>query len=1284
MWLSRFFGRRDQDNRSSSTTRAARRRPTARQLQLEPLEQRQLLKAAPPLLPSDGMVDPATFDGNLTPGGDSPETGTRVMVFDSFDGTWADAEKDATSTEDDLLCWAATASNMLEWTGWGFAGGMVKSDQMFDYFEEHWTDEGGLPEYAIEWWLNGTNGKAGSPGWSQVDVAGGNFYPAFDHNSYIEFDSNSANVMNHIDDWTAAGYGMGLSLRGGGLAHEVTCWGYNYDAADPDGYVGVWISDSDNDKGVANGYEAPNELHYYAIDWDTTDHHWNFDSYVAGSHLGYATGLPRYSAGTVTLNGDQDSADQNDAFNVALDATGMYLEVHINGTLKYSAPFSTVQELNILGWEGSDTLTVDFTNGNPVPAGGLMFDGAAGADDALAVVGTGSSIGSYTPGTTAGDGTVNVDGSTIAFTGLEPVNVSGFSEFTFVTPNSNDVLTVDSPVAGRNRVSGTSGGVAFEAVTFWNVADFKVDTAANDAPLANPNDTVTFTSDLVAAGLASFTVETGAGNDTANASAVTSLGVTLLGGDGDDTLTGGTASDRIEGGDGTDIIDGNTGANVLLGGAGQDFFRIHGSSDTVDGGDGMDVLTFFGTSGDVTVGDRLGVQVRIHDTAVEAIANSVEELNVSSAANYIIADLAGKGIQLVNISASHVGSLGVISNFTSTLTVSGSIADDDIMVADSATFFGVFPTVRLAWGNVVFLGFTGSLVIDGDTGNDNIKVDPSTSLGGTTVTLNGEEGDDYLSADATLNGGIGNDVLVGGAGNDTMNGGAGDDTFIGNGGTDEVNGGSGADTILVTGTAGNDTINLSLNGAGHLVADVNGTVTTYTGPGTGAISTATLEGIQVDSLGGDDSLTVDVNNGLIGLPVQYDGGTGSNDRLLVQGSAGVTTAEYTPGNDNSSGTLDYNSGSMVITFTGLEPVIDLVVAATAIVNGTNADNAINYTQGANPANGLVSIDGFETYEFNNKTALVINGLAGSDTINLNNPATPGPLSTITVNGGDPTASDTLIINGIAGVLDDLRYVPTAVGAGTVINDSSPQPNVLFAGIEHLTGVIQQSDGDGIRVDGTIGDDAIEYFHGSTSSSGSFVGTMDQANVTGVGPFTMTPMSFAGNSPLANDIDVNFFGVGGTDSFVFNGTTNDDLIGVGLGQAGGTEFRNTLNGIVVSRVEAFNIAAALVRGYDGDDQFNHAGNVVVPVAYEGGSPGFRQRRAGLQRLRHRRRDFGPPGSNRHRGRFCSQYVLRYRDHQHQCRWSGIQRAWHSKRRHHRRYTLRCECRYVTGQRPGAAG
>jgi hypothetical protein len=148
--------------------------------------------------------------------------------------------------------------------------------------------------------------------------------------------------------------------------------------------------------------------------------------------------------------------------------------------------------------------------------------------------------------------------------------------------------------------------------------------------------------------------------------------------------------------------------------------------------------------------------------------------------------------------------------------------------------------------------------------------------------------------------------------------------------------------------------------------------------------------------------------------------------------------------------------------------------------------------------------------------------------------------------------------------------------------------------------IQHSDGDGVRIDGTIGNDKMKFFHGSTDDTGTFDGTRDTNNATGVGPFAMTETTYSGASPAANDSDVNFFNPGGTDTFEFNGTAESDTVQVALGEAGGTEFRNTLDGLVVSRIEVFNVASGLVRGLGGDDVFDRTGSLLVPVAFQGGS------------------------------------------------------------------------------------
>ena len=302
-------------------------------------------------------------------------------------------------------------------------------------------------------------------------------------------------------------------------------------------------------------------------------------------------------------------------------------------------------------------------------------------------------------------------------------------------------------------------------------------------------------------------------------------------------------------------------------------------------------------------------------------------------------------------------------------------------------------------------------------------------------------------------------------------------------------------------------------------------------------------------------------NGSVFAPVNGIVFTGDNQStasgnflLVVNGGGAAFTQSWTVGATPDSGTLSMSNGaaSQVIQYSGLESVIAVATASTLTVNANNGDNAITYGAGGS-SRGQVAIDGFATLEFANMDNLTINALGGADTINLHNPTTPagatsGGLKTITVNGGGPSDGDVLIVNGIPGQLDNLRHVPTADHAGSVINDSQPQPQVNYTGIDLLKIVVQESDGDGHRQDGTIGNDQFNFTVGDAGTA-TFTGTMDTNNATGNGPFALTKTEFIGITG-ANDIDFNFFTPGGTDSLTFNGTDSADKLDVGVGEAGG--------------------------------------------------------------------------------------------------------------------------------------
>jgi hypothetical protein len=206
-----------------------------------------------------------------------------------------------------------------------------------------------------------------------------------------------------------------------------------------------------------------------------------------------------------------------------------------------------------------------------------------------------------------------------------------------------------------------------------------------------------------------------------------------------------------------------------------------------------------------------------------------------------------------------------------------------------------------------------------------------------------------------------------------------------------------------------DTIKLEREAGNPLLLDVflNSTTPVLTVP------LATLKQINVNGLGGNDTLIVDSTNGLINVPngIRFDGGTGNNNLDLVQtGGPDQASDTYTVNTNPGQGSDVIVGGlndTQTVFFQNLAPVFDSVPGPLT-VNGTPANNVINYSQGTTTANGLVTVDAFEPIEFTNKTSLTIQAQAGDDTITVNNPNTPTGLTALTVDGG--TGNNTLVVN----------------------------------------------------------------------------------------------------------------------------------------------------------------------------------------------------------------------------------------------------------------------------------
>ncbi len=73
----------------------------------------------------------------------------------------------------------------------------------------------------------------------------------------------------------------------------------------------------------------------------------------------------------IVVDGD-GSANE---IRVRLDPSGTIVEIVFNGVVTDRFPLAAVNSLTINGSDGADTLTVDYSNGDPVPLGSLFFDG---------------------------------------------------------------------------------------------------------------------------------------------------------------------------------------------------------------------------------------------------------------------------------------------------------------------------------------------------------------------------------------------------------------------------------------------------------------------------------------------------------------------------------------------------------------------------------------------------------------------------------------------------------------------------------------------------------------------------------------------------------------------------------------------------------------------------------------------------------------------------------------------------------------------------------------------
>jgi Ca2+-binding RTX toxin-like protein len=245
-------------------------------------------------------------------------------------------------------------------------------------------------------------------------------------------------------------------------------------------------------------------------------------------------------------------------------------------------------------------------------------------------------------------------------------------------------------------------------------------------------------------------------------------------------IIGGTGNDRLTGDAQDNVIKGGTGSDVIDGGAGKDTYDASNA-----------------TAGLVASLDSY-LKYRFHNGAWET----------HSTGTYILIRIDVNGNRRAD-SADEYDYVKGIENLTGG-------AGRDVLYGDTGD-----NVISGKGGNDRLTGFYGNDTLYGGDGNDSL-------YGGVgSDTLYGEKGDD------TLFGNIGNDTLHGGDGHDTLNGNTGNDTLNGNGGHDGLNGGAGNDTLkggagydTLDGGTGKDTLTGGADGDVFVIQDVEASIAT--------------------------------------------------------------------------------------------------------------------------------------------------------------------------------------------------------------------------------------------------------------------------------------------------------------------------------------------------------------------------------------------------------------------------------------------------------------------------
>ncbi len=712
------------------------------------------------------------------------------------------------------------------------------------------------------------------------------------------------------------------------------------------------------------------------------------------------------------------------------------------------------------------------------------------------------------------------------------------------------------------------------------------------------------------------------GNDTINASALTNvIAFTANGGTGDDRITGGASKDILLGGDGNDIVSGRGGTDTALLGAGIDLFTWNSGdgNDVVEGQDGPDTLVFNGANVsenfDLIANGARTLLLR-NVASVTMDIDGMETMNLAmlgGADNVVVGDLTGTAVQRVNIDLAAVSGGNTGDNQADTVTVNATNGDDVIAVDSTAD---------------------GRLTVDG------LQVDVAirqAEAANDRLTINALGGDDVINASGveagraklTINGGLGEDVMIGGDGDDLFNGGdgndtalmgAGNDTFVWNPGDDNdtLEGQDGTDTMLFNGANIAERITISANG---------GRVLFFRDIANVLMDLNDVETIDFNALGGADNIVIndlsgtDVN--LVNLDLAATGGgadgqpdsvtimgTNGNDtislsiqngKLVVNGLATQVVIENFETNLNDRININGLGGDDVIDASGLGAIgVNLVFdggAGNDVLIGGGNDDVLNDDAGDDV---LIGSGGNDILIGGSGDNLVFQDGAGADAAGVVALFGTGNVDNMTVSRN---AAGAILANGVA-----LPGNPTVANTGVIQLFGKDNNDVLT--LSETNGALPRAD-----LFGGAGNDV------ATGGAGGdqIFGEIGNDTLLGKGGFDLLFGGEGNDTLTGGDDDDQMFGQGGDDRMIWNPGDDTDLFEGGTGtdtvevNGGGAAevFTATANGTRVRfdrldpapfTIDIGTSENLVLNMNGGDDRFSATGNLaaLIKITVDGGA------------------------------------------------------------------------------------